>query len=256
MNKYKSLGQYLANHSKEKKRVTLTLEEMERILGFSLPKSAKNYRTWWANTYSLSRCKDGWLNYGFELDQVELNKEPPFITFKRARNNKKEKYKNYFQPPIKPANFEMMARIIMNHYFKKINLIHNNDLTSRQITSHSHETSKKIFDLVSSDFSVVGEVKYYSSSFSAAYSYITEIVWQLENMIPTKTKHRFIVFGNDNTVPKKWLQKYGKFLNEKIIFYFIEIIPMSLGKYFLKNNKIQIKELLNPNEIKKLKESI
>jgi hypothetical protein len=45
--RYDALRHYLANQGKG--AVTLTFREVEKILGFSLPDSARTHRPWWAN---------------------------------------------------------------------------------------------------------------------------------------------------------------------------------------------------------------
>ncbi len=80
----------------------------------------------------------------------------------------------------------------------------------------------KIFDLVSADFSIVGDAKYYTLVAGTRYppakfSIITENVWLLEK---TGAKTMFLVFGNDREVPIRWLKRYGH-LSEKDAFYFM-----------------------------------
>lgn len=81
----------------------------------------------------------------------------------------------------------------------------------------------KKFDLVSSDEQIVGDAKYYTMVKGeymppAKFSVIAEYVWLLEK---TSSMHKFLVFGNDERVPAKWLRKYGK-LVKKIKFYFVD----------------------------------
>jgi hypothetical protein len=48
MQKYRPLGDYLVKQNEVS--VSLTFQEIEQILGFTLPLSAYNHRAWWANS--------------------------------------------------------------------------------------------------------------------------------------------------------------------------------------------------------------
>lgn len=79
--KYTPLEHYLRGIPVEQKDVTLTFEQIERILNDKLPPSAQQYPAWWANE------KDGqhvhahsWLNAGWRKDMVNFtNKWVRFI---------------------------------------------------------------------------------------------------------------------------------------------------------------------------------
>lgn len=80
----------------------------------------------------------------------------------------------------------------------------------------------KTFDLVSDDFQVVVDAKYYTlvkgkSLPPAKFSIIAEHVWMLEK---TEAPQKFLVFGNDRRVPQLWLKKYGS-LVDSVKFFFI-----------------------------------
>ena len=80
----------------------------------------------------------------------------------------------------------------------------------------------KQFDFVSPDRTAVGDAKYYTlvrgtSLPPAKFSVIAEHVWLLEK---TDAPHKFLVFGNDQRVPEKWLERYGS-LVEDVQFYFL-----------------------------------
>ena len=80
----------------------------------------------------------------------------------------------------------------------------------------------KLFDLVSLDGQIVGDAKYYTLVGGqhlppAKFSIIAEHVWLLEK---TQAKHKFLVFGNDIEVPKRWLTRYG-LLRGDVEFYFL-----------------------------------
>ena len=80
----------------------------------------------------------------------------------------------------------------------------------------------KRFDLVSGDFSVVGDAKYLTlvnrvKLPPAKFMEIAGHVWLLER---TPAKRRFLVFGNQREVPTWWLKKYGT-LVQSVEFYFL-----------------------------------
>ena len=67
--KYSKLACFLAN--KNENNITLTFSEIEEILGFGLPSSARRYRPLWANdkTGALSYA---WLSVGYETYDVNM----------------------------------------------------------------------------------------------------------------------------------------------------------------------------------------
>jgi len=74
--KYCPLGDYLVKQCEV--TVSLTFQEIERILGFSLPPSAYNHRAWWAN--SLSHPQAGsWLNVGWKVSKVNMEKKTALL---------------------------------------------------------------------------------------------------------------------------------------------------------------------------------
>jgi hypothetical protein len=108
-------------------------------------------------------------------------------------------------------NFETLAREVMSaHYGTK--------LTPRRLTG-----VPKIFDLVSTDGTIVGDAKHFSLVKGsdlppAKFSMIAEDVWLLER---TECAHPFLVFGNDRRVPIRWLEKYGH-LRQRVEFFFVD----------------------------------
>ncbi len=80
----------------------------------------------------------------------------------------------------------------------------------------------KLFDLVSPDGDIVGDAKYYTLVNGlhlppAKFSIIAEHVWLLEK---TQAIHKFLVFGNDLEVPKRWQARYGH-LRGDVAFHFL-----------------------------------
>ncbi len=52
--KYKPLAEFLARAPDDQRDLTLSFLELEKLLGFSLPKSAVDYRQWWGNPSNIS----------------------------------------------------------------------------------------------------------------------------------------------------------------------------------------------------------
>lgn len=74
--KYSPLFHYLNEASQSV--ITLTCEQIENIVGFSLPTSSIKHRAWWANDVTHSQAK-AWLLADWEVEDVSL----PQITFRR-----------------------------------------------------------------------------------------------------------------------------------------------------------------------------
>ncbi|WP_425465585.1 DUF7662 domain-containing protein [Paenibacillus hemerocallicola] len=80
MHKYKQLEQFL--YVQKNTKVTLAFEQIEEILGFSLPKTAKTQCHWWSNTISDSRSPAiAWLRTFRRVSHVEPGKH---VTFSRS----------------------------------------------------------------------------------------------------------------------------------------------------------------------------
>jgi len=70
MGKYEPLSDFLRKQRTD--RIVLTFAEIERIVGFKLPRSAREYRAWWSNNPSNSVMTKAWLDAGFESEQVDM----------------------------------------------------------------------------------------------------------------------------------------------------------------------------------------
>ena len=113
-------------------------------------------------------------------------------------------------PRLNAAQFEDLARQVFSQRFGA--LLHPGQVAG----------VPKLFDLVSLDGEIVGDAKYYTLVGGqhlppAKFSIIAEHVWLLEK---TQAKCKFLVFGNDNEVPKRWLARYGH-LRSEVDFYFL-----------------------------------
>jgi hypothetical protein len=112
---------------------------------------------------------------------------------------------------LNSQTFEELARQVMSgHYGISLN---------PQIVP---PTLKK-FDLVSDDFTIVGDAKFYKMVHGknlppAKFSAIAEYVWLLEKI---KANKRFLVFGQDRRVPEEWLKRHGHIVNN-VAFFFLD----------------------------------
>lgn len=206
--KYARLGWHLANEKGDE--VERSFEDIEGILGFLLPKSAKMYRPWWANDSTHVQASDGWIEHGWNVDLVDM--EGQVIRFRRTGKSRKPKESESanMSSPISAKQFEDLARTAMSEYYG--------------ITLYPGETSnvKKLFDMVSEDGKVAGDAKYLTmvrgkSLPPAKFSVIAEHVWLLGK---TGAKKRFLVFGNDRRVPEEWLRRYGNLVTDVDFFFY------------------------------------
>lgn len=82
MSKYESLAKYLARTGAPE--LVMTFAQLEEILGAPLPASARTHRPWWANSLRGHVQSRGWLDAGYQSDQVDL--EGQKLRFKKVRN--------------------------------------------------------------------------------------------------------------------------------------------------------------------------
>ena len=81
MGKYQSLTHYLENQIAE--IWDAKFSEIERVLGFPLPRSAHEYPAWWANQQPGHSQTRGWRDAGWETSEVDLGAKR--LKFKKAR---------------------------------------------------------------------------------------------------------------------------------------------------------------------------
>ncbi|OCA83192.1 hypothetical protein A8F94_18935 [Bacillus sp. FJAT-27225] len=80
--KYYNLHEYLAKKKNEVSRLTLTLSEMEEIVGFKLPQSAYVYPAWWANENKGSHTHArSWLLAGWKTAEVKPGNQVTFFYY-------------------------------------------------------------------------------------------------------------------------------------------------------------------------------
>lgn len=225
MSRYSPLGRHLEGSGRES--VRMSFEEIERILGFPLPMSARSYRAWWANEArgSHSHAKYGWMASGYRV--LSLNFETERVTFV----NEDRETRNRLLAPgdgeglLTSYEFEEFGRKAMENYF------------GTEFQSREADGVPKVFDYISPDARVVGDAKYFSMVRGtrvppAKFSTIAEHVWLLERV---EAETKFLLFGNEKRVPERWLERYGGLVS-------------GIGFYFLDNEgRLSI---LNPEEIR------
>jgi DNA-binding transcriptional regulator YiaG len=77
--KYYSLYTYL--HQIDQEHITLTLSEIEALLGASLPSSARRQKAWWSNRSKGALQASAWMDAGYQVSDVSLETEQ--ITFSK-----------------------------------------------------------------------------------------------------------------------------------------------------------------------------
>lgn len=107
--------------------------------------------------------------------------------------------------------FEEFARVVMSGRLGV-------ELLERKIPNFP-----KRFDMVSADCRIVGDAKYLrlvddKRTPPAKLMEIAAHVWLLEKVPAVR---RFLVFGNQIEVPKRWLRKYQTLLPADVQFYFL-----------------------------------
>lgn len=73
MSKYDPLTRHLS--SRNLSRIPMRFGELEDLLGFPLPASARRHRAWWSNNPSNSVMTKAWLEAGYQSEQVDLCSE-------------------------------------------------------------------------------------------------------------------------------------------------------------------------------------
>lgn len=142
---------------------------------------------------------DGWVCWADETVAGQLTPPGPPLTTERVIGT-----------VMSPAAFEDMARKALSKHY------------GMPLAPGRAPGVPKLFDLVSADWQVVGDAKYFTLVGGermppAKFSLIAEHVWLLEK---TGAPRTFLVFGNDRRVPEIWLKRYGH-LARQVVFYFL-----------------------------------
>jgi hypothetical protein len=73
MSKYDPLRDHLMSFKGSRWRATF--KEIEEILGFPLPLSARRYEAWWSNHRGTHVQSSSWLKVGFQTEELDLGSE-------------------------------------------------------------------------------------------------------------------------------------------------------------------------------------
>lgn len=74
--KYTPLEQYLRGLPENQREITLSFEQIERILNDTLPPSAHQHQAWWANEIAGSHVHaHAWMNAGWLVETPHLNEK-------------------------------------------------------------------------------------------------------------------------------------------------------------------------------------
>ena len=81
--KYTPLEKYLADLPAPTHDLTLTFEQIERILNDKLPPSAYQHRAWWSNERNGQHVHaHAWMNTGWKVEPVD--QKAKWVRFRRA----------------------------------------------------------------------------------------------------------------------------------------------------------------------------
>jgi len=105
---------------------------------------------------------------------------------------------------LSPHGFEALARRVLSTHF------------GVPLAPDSADSVRKLFDLVSPDRQIIGDAKYCtlvrgSASPPAKFSVIAEHFRLIEE---TGAPTTFLVFGDDRSVPERWLERYGNLVGQ------------------------------------------
>jgi hypothetical protein len=88
MSKYEPLPQFLSASSTSTR--TLTFQQIERVLGFKLPKSAYEHEAWWSNNATGHSHAKTWLSAGWRTQDVDI--EGRKVTFHRTASERPQSF--------------------------------------------------------------------------------------------------------------------------------------------------------------------
>jgi len=82
--KYLPLEAWFRNQPTTIEQIELTFDQVEAILGSSLPRSATKLQTWWTNVEpKIQSHRTAWLNNGWIVSEFDL--QARWVKFVRAR---------------------------------------------------------------------------------------------------------------------------------------------------------------------------
>ena len=97
-----------------------SFQQVEAILGFALPRSARKYPAWWSNNKQRSRHSKAWLSAGWRTENLSLTAET--ITFNRHSWDARRRRARSGTRPSTPSN-ATMRRYIKGYLFERVEAI-------------------------------------------------------------------------------------------------------------------------------------
>lgn len=86
--KYLPLDTWFRAQPATGKRIRLTFDQAEAILGVPLPASARKLQTWWTNKWpKIQSHRTAWLNHGWQVEKFDLSAR--WASFVRTAPSKK-----------------------------------------------------------------------------------------------------------------------------------------------------------------------
>lgn len=147
--KYRALSDYLSGSDEH--IVSLTFSDIEELLGFTLPHSARQHRAFWANTTSHS-IASSWLSVGYET--VKVNIEEGNVVFEEKR---REQFDN-----------DTLFEKLLNELLQKANAIPAGTYNIRQIFGDDwfsiNRDYRPSLGRVFYQYVVSGKVKYFTAN--------------------------------------------------------------------------------------------
>ena len=80
--KYEPLTEFLRRQSRAV--VRMSFDEIERVIGAKLPRSAADHRAWWSNNAQNNVMTKAWKDAGFESEDVDMKGRR--VAFRRVRS--------------------------------------------------------------------------------------------------------------------------------------------------------------------------
>jgi hypothetical protein len=89
MSKYDPLTRHLK--AEKSPRIGMAFDEIEAVLGFPLPKSARKHRPWWSNRAEGGHVQAlAWVNAGYQATEVDIAQERLLFVRLNARADEKD----------------------------------------------------------------------------------------------------------------------------------------------------------------------
>jgi hypothetical protein len=83
--KYQPLQDFLSGLPRSQATVTLSFQEIEKLIGGKLPPSAYHHRAWWSNQADVCNRPQAkaWRHAGFQVESVNPDRKDGLVSFRR-----------------------------------------------------------------------------------------------------------------------------------------------------------------------------